>query len=314
MKKSLVIAGAVSAVALAPLSAQAFEFKVSGQVNQLISFGGDTLETEFFDNTTTGTRFRIVGSQAINDNLKAGFRYEAQKQDNASHTAEDSGSFEIRVSQVSLSGGFGKVVLGKGTTISDGSFEAYGLVNYMGGAGSWLGINGNLATGAAYRDGDGLSRGNVLQYHTPNFNGFSAAIGQNSGGGTGVALRYKGKVAGGTLVANIATDESDKSGRDFTGGSIAYKHSSGISASYSSGEYDNNGVESDWLMVGYTFGKTTVSYGTGSSGAGVDNDMDVIGLNYKPTKGMEIYLQRNSFDNADGTSGDAMSLGSRIKF
>jgi len=40
MKKSLVIAGAVSAVALAPLSAQAFEFKVSGQVNQLISFGG----------------------------------------------------------------------------------------------------------------------------------------------------------------------------------------------------------------------------------------------------------------------------------
>lgn len=316
MKKSLVVVSAVSAVALAPMSAQAFDFKISGQVNQAIIFGGDAEETSIVDNNTSGSRFRFKGSKEFGA-LKAGFRYEMQDQDNLSSSlGTDRADTEVRVSQVYVSGGFGKVTLGKGSSVSDGIFEAYGMINYMGGAESQLAYRGSVPV--AYRSNDGLSRQNVLRYDSPKFNGFSVAAAINgsqgdNGSGSGVALRYKGKVAGGTLVAQIASDEIDQ-GEEFTGGSIGYKHSSGISASYSFADRDDNDDESDWLMFGYSFGNTTVSYGTGTSGAGVDNDMNIIGVNYKPTKGMEIYFNRMSFDNANGVEGDTFSLGSRVKF
>lgn len=312
MNNKLLIAGVAAAV-LMPASAQAFEFKVSGQVHQALIFGGDTDDAVIVDNNTSGSRFRIKGSAPINDAVKAGFRYELQDQDNVSSSLSDKEDTEVRVSQIYLSGDFGKVSLGKGSSVSDGIFEAYGMINYMGGAESAAAYSGT--TDVAYRSNDGLSRKNILRYDSPKFNGFSVAVGTYSGGGEGVALRYKNKVAGGTLVAQYSADEVD-GGEEFTGGSIGYKSAMGLSASYSFAERDDKDDETEWLMFGYSFGKTTVSFGTGESGAstGDKNEMSIIGVNYKPVKGMEIYFNRMNFDNADGVDGDTFSIGSRVKF
>jgi predicted porin len=312
MKNKLLIAG-IAAAAVVPASAQAFEFTVSGQVNQAVVFGGDTDDAEIVDNNTSGSRFRFKGSKAINDAVKAGFRYEMQDQDNVSSSLTDREDTDVRVSQIYLSGDFGKFSLGKGSSVSDGIFEAYSLINYMGGAESAALYSGTTAV--AYSANDGLSRKNIVRYDSPNFGGFSVALGTYSGGGEGIALRYKNKVAGGTLVAQYSADEVD-GGEEFKGGSIGYKSAMGLSASYSFAERDDKDDETEWLMVGYSFGNTTISYGTGESGAstGSKNEMSIIGVNYKPVKGMEIYFNRMNFDNADGVDGDTFSIGSRVKF
>lgn len=302
---------------MAPMSSHAFDWKISGQVNQAVLFGGDVDDTTVVDNNSSGSRFRIKGSKDIAPGLKAGFRYELQDQDNNSSSLADRENTDVRYSDIWLNGSFGKLSLGKGDGAADGTFEAYGLIHYLGGSEAVGLFQG--ATSVAYRNVDGAGRVNRLRYDSPKLGGLKLAISLDNGDQNEVAAFYQTKLAGGTFRARLGAVSKDNADR--SSGSVAYKHSSGISASYSAGERDfDDGTtrETDWKMIGYTFGKTTVAYGAGESGQNAfgitDDKMNVLSLSYKPAKGMEIYLMRMDFENQDGTEGDAFALGSRVKF
>jgi len=319
--KKLLIASAVAAAVMAP-AAQA-KVSVSGQVNQAaILSGTDIDDVTIVDNNTSGSRFRFKAAKEFGG-LKAGMNYEIQLQDNSGTNLKDSlgssagtanGGGEVRVSNVWLSGDFGKIGIGKGSEAADGTFEGYGaLGHYLGGDLAWLAINGSLGANAVqYRANDAAGRANRIRYDSPKFGGASLALSLSNGDATSAALKYGGKIGGGKLVARIGLKDSDSV--DNTSGSIAYVAPFGLGVSYSFS--DKNDVKGNWVAVAYNFGKVVLQYGAGESDAsnGGDNEFSVLGVNYKPTKGVEIYLNYADGDNADGTGGDATYLGSRVKF
>ncbi len=325
MNKFMLGTGVACASLLVSLPSHSFDFNLSGQVNSAAVFGGDVEDLEVVDNNTSGSRFRIRGKQDFGGNYNTGFRLEFQDQDNVSNTLEDRTDTEVRVSDVFVGGPFGKIGVGKGDGATDSTFEAYGLLNYLGGAESWLLFAGVLDLN--YRSIDGIGRQNRIRYDTPNFGGFRAALSANSGDTNEVSFFYKGDVAGGTLDARAGFVDRDSG--DVTSSSIAYKHGIGFGLSYSFSEDDNPLAEreTDWLMASYTIGITTVSIGTGdfdqstiTNDEGVTtaltgtDEMSILGINIKPTPGLEIYANYVDFENRDGVDGDAFALGARIRF
>jgi hypothetical protein len=317
MKKALL----ALAVAGAAVSAQA-DTSVSGQVNSAVLFGGDVDDATTVDNNTTGTRFRIKSSKEVGS-VKYGARLEYQFQDNKSSDLADSlaaDSSEVRYSDVWVSGKAGKLGIGKGDGAANGTFEASGLLNFLGSSESHLLWSG--ATALAYEDIDGISRQNRVRYDSPKLGGgFRIALSLDNGDAQEFAVKYKGKILGGTVDARYGMVDRDIAGvsGDVESYSVAYKHDSGFGLSYSDGESDNGAAattEADWIQVAYDFGDFIISYGTGESGAvsAVSDEFDTVSLVYKPVKGVEVYLNFADFENATGVSGDATAIGSRFKF
>ena len=317
MKKALL----ALAVAGAAVSAQA-DTSVSGQVNSAVLFGGDVNDATTVDNNTTGTRFRIKSSKDVGA-ITYGARLEYQFQDNKSSDLNDSlatDSSEVRYSDVWISGKLGKLGLGKGDGAANGTFEASGLLNFLGSSESHLLWEG--ATALAYRDIDGISRQNRVRYDSPKLGGgFHIALSLDNGDAQEFAVKYKGKVAGGKLDARfgMVSRDAGAASDDVESYSIAYKHNSGFGLSYSDAEDDNAAgltLEANWIQVAYDFGDFIISYGTGESGAvsAVEDEFDTVSLVYKPVKGVEVYLNFADFENATGVSGDATAIGSRFKF
>lgn len=309
--KKLLIASAV-AVAIAAPAAQA-AVKISGQVSQAVLFGGDVTDVTTVDNATAGSRFRFKAAKKFGNGLTAGMRYELQAQDNSSSNGNDGTISEVRYSDIFLKGSFGKIAIGKGDGAANGTFESYGILNFLGASEAHLLYqNDGFFDGAGtdYRDIDGTSRENRIRYDSPNFNGFKFAATVDNGDKNEFAVNYNGKVGGGKLRVRAGIVDGDT--EELTSYSAAYKHGSGFGAAYSYGENDLTDADVDWKMLSYTFGKATISYGKGEESSG--DDLGILSLNYKPTKGVEVYLNKADWDNANLTEGDALSLGARFKF
>lgn len=311
MKKS-VIAAAVAAFVVSPVSFAGVKF--SGQVNSIAILDSDRDDIEIADNEHSGSRFRFTADKEFSS-LKVGAHYEIQLQDNDSLTLEDdltNDRGEVRYSTVWLSGDFGKISIGKGNSATEDTFEAHGFLgHYLAQDLTWLAVNGSLENPIAYRGQDGLSRVNRVRYDSPNFSGFTFAASQINGGTTDVAARYKGKLLGGGIVARLGFSSADDDALSRTQGSFAYKTPFGLGFAYSYGENDAD-FDTNWLNITYQVGKTVFSFGTGDDSN--DNEQTVLGVNYKPTKGVEIYLNTVDAENADGTEPSATYIGSRVKF
>ena len=79
-KKLLVLA--IAGVMTTPMVAHAVKYKLSGQVNRAIVFQDDGVQSavRHVDNTASGTRFRLKGSEEMGNGMKVGFNWEAQTQ------------------------------------------------------------------------------------------------------------------------------------------------------------------------------------------------------------------------------------------
>ena len=123
-----VVALIAALVFIAP--AQAFELKISGQVNQLIMWADNGNSRDFFvaDNDNSSSRFRFTGAQAV-DWGDIGFRIELEAQRNASNTLDipntGDGSFDFndRWIEAYFDSKFGKVSLGKGDGAANNTAE-----------------------------------------------------------------------------------------------------------------------------------------------------------------------------------------------
>jgi multidrug efflux pump subunit AcrA (membrane-fusion protein) len=165
---------------------------ISGLVNRAVNVADDGMSTKayFVDNDASNTRFRLVGTGKVTDDLTIGSRLEVALTSNESSEVsqddETPGNFgDVRWAEVSFdSKRFGKLSLGKGDTASNNSAEVdlsrtnvvqYASVAAIAGGLQFRDNDDNL-TGVkvsnAFNNLDGLSRQDRVRYDTPTFHGF----------------------------------------------------------------------------------------------------------------------------------------------
>ena len=208
---SPVVILAATTVLMVPVTSQAFEAKLSGQVSRMIVLPDDAAgdEIQFVDIGWSGSRFRFTGSEMAENGIKYGFRFEIQARENSSGAANggtlgDTGdNQDNRYQDLYFSGDFGKVSFGKGDGAANGSTEVDYSGTALSSAGAAIGDNyGNyqIAPGITFKSvfviNDALSRQNRVRYDTPDFNGFSLAGSLNQGNSSEIAARYKGDFGG----------------------------------------------------------------------------------------------------------------------
>jgi len=124
-----VLAVAVSSALAAPMAAQAVKYKLSGQINRAAVYqnDGESSDIQFIDNVSSGTRWRLTGSEDIGNGMKVDFNWEWQNSQNPSGAPIKSGDFgeaeTMRKAEVWFSGGWGKVSLGQGDGAGNGTTE-----------------------------------------------------------------------------------------------------------------------------------------------------------------------------------------------
>ena len=267
---------------------------ISGQVNRAVNLVDDGADTEayFVDNSASGSRFRLVGTAVLNDDLTLGTRMELGFSPNASSKVnqddmETDDSFDQRYADISLSSKrFGTLFLGKGDTSSNNTAEVdlsgtdvvqYASISDI--AGGMLFVQSsddNLSTikvSDAFKDFDGLSRKNRLRYDTPKFKGAYLSASWISDQRWDTSLWWGGKGYGfkvGTSAA-IAYINTDKNGEDSDyqyDGSFSILHEdTGLNFTLSGGmqEVDRQSDPSNvWVKVGWR--ADLVSYGKTSFG------------------------------------------------
>jgi predicted porin len=338
-----VLAVAVSSALATPMAAHAVKYKLSGQINRAAVYqnDGDRSDIQFVDNISSGTRWRLTGSEDIGSGNKVGFNWEWQNSQNPSNGGAPIGSADfgegetMRKAEVWFSGGWGKVSLGQGDGAGNGTTEvdlsdtwnvAYTGRSSFGGAVAWkTSAGGNITSGgttlthgATFSHFDAFSRYDRIRYDTPALGPVTIAL------SAGQADRYEGAVrwgqglGGGQISAGVFYGTSKDSGVDQRcGGSIAYLFAFGLNlqAQYSENEPTQVGAASvtkgkNWYAkIGYKFGNNAVSASYGESKdivAGFKDKGFQVAFNHNiPKAKVDLYagIQGNTLDVPGGTVG-----------
>ena len=224
-KKALTLA--VSGVVGAPMSTQAIEVSISGQVNRAIMWADDGRQNDVFfvDNTASNSRFRLTGSQDIGRGMKAGFKIEVHAATNAnfSQTIKQSGDKDLaagevstrgsgfnrailgrRVNELWFSGSFGKVSLGAGPGAADGSAEADLSNTFLASQALWTTWGGALT----FRTSGSLCQAGTTRSPTP------PAAGPGATPGVATVTTPVNRVVGGTACRSGVSIDSVTSNFD----------------------------------------------------------------------------------------------------
>lgn len=318
MKKKL-IALAVGAAVVAPTVTMATEITIYGRAHvsaDLLDDGADYSEVNLSSNAS---RLGFKGERQINPNLKAFFQIEQQI--NFASGSSDGGSVDLatRNTFVGLAGNFGKVQIGR----YDSPFKsARGPANLFG---DQVGDLRNLA-----RVGNGRfdeRYDNTIQYTTPKFNGFSAAVAysvhegvwaddDSSESAVSVALNYGNGPLEASLAYEQADEDTSRGERDGVRAAMAYKLTDAfkVVGFYQSVDHDDP-IElnrdlwtSDTLGVGGEFKfapNTAVKAMWMSRDADADeadSNMYVLGLEHKLDSAVRIYANYAKVDNDDNVN------------
>ena len=210
---------------------------LSGQINRAMNIvdDGDDTEAYFVDSDASNSKFRLVGTVKVDDDLTIGTRLEMalapnESSDVSQDNAESGDFFDQRYADLSLeSKRFGKVFLGKGDTASNNSAEVdlsgtdlvqYASIADLAGGMQFVESSSNNLTGIsvsdAFKDFDGLSRKSRLRYDTPTFKGAKLATSWISDKRWDAALFWGGKGYGfkAGAAAAVAYINTDKNGED----------------------------------------------------------------------------------------------------
>jgi predicted porin len=285
-------------------SAQAVDFKISGQINRAILWGdnGNDNDTKFVDNDNSSTRFRFTGSNTFDENWKAGIVWENQMESNSSSDTdidigENGDTADVTFTERKMEfyvdhTKFGKLLLGQGDTASNGTSEVdlsgTSVVNYssiedMAGGFNFRDDDDNVITsiGSAFSNFDGFSRRDRIRYDTPKFGPVYFSTSYMNGQSWDLAGRFAyewdgvGKLA---AAAHYTGADTQRDPFDQYSGSISFLHSSGLNLTASGGaRNDVSGRDEDpynlYGKLGYKFGKWALSADyTYSEHVGADND------------------------------------------
>jgi len=294
-----VLAVAVSSALAAPMAAHAVKYKLSGQINRAAVYAndGERSDIQFVDNQSSGTRWRLTGSEDIGGGTKVGFNWEWQNSQNPSGAPIGSADFgeaqTMRKAEVWFSGGWGKLSLGQGDGAGNGTTEvdlsdtwnvAYTGRSSFGSAVAWRFSGGTLPAGGTTIPGlthgstfshfDAFSRYDRIRYDTPALGPVTIALSAGQADLYEGAVRWSQGIGGGQISAGIFYGSfgggTATTGRSSYGGSIAYLFSFGLSlqAAYAENEsaQTNATKGKNWYAkIGYKFGNNAFSIGYGES-------------------------------------------------
>ncbi len=172
---------------------------------------GTNSQTGLADGMGATSRIGVKGNEDLGGGLKAMFQAEFGFAGGASQNSGLNG----RDTYVGLNGGFGTVLMGRISTLTDGTVSAYdafgnGNLGGIGVLGNWgVKVNGVNNSSGNFNAYDPLSRNNTtLAYVSPNFGGFTAGAayvfangvyGANNNNKTGAAINLMAKYANGPI-------------------------------------------------------------------------------------------------------------------
>ena len=262
-----VLAVAVSSALAAPMAAHAVKYKLSGQVNRALvaNDDGQQSDVQFVDNTSSGTRWRLTGSEEIGNGQKVGFNWEWQNgsnQNGSMRSAPGGDSQTMRKAEVWFSGGWGKVSLGQGDGAGNGTTEvdlsdtwnvAYTGRDSFGGAIAWRTSSGGtlpagdpafsldpddgsltfssgkLTHSDTFNHWDAFSRYDRVRYDSPALGPVTLAVSAGQQDLYEGAARWSQGIGGGQISAGLFYGQQAGKVDSRYGGSIAYLFSFGLS-------------------------------------------------------------------------------------
>ena len=193
MNRKLLAAALSGALAL-PMAAQGVDIEASGHVNRALVFSGlaGTDDPKHTDGAGSGSRFRFMGSQELENGVTAGVTLEYGVGNAA---ADGSWNPGVRHASVDLSGAFGKLALGQTAPathlIGYANFDDYAWLS-----GAEIGCDFCTASGmeSSVFTSFGPGRMEVVRFETPNLGPAKLSFSANGNKFWDAALR----VAGGT--------------------------------------------------------------------------------------------------------------------
>ena len=329
---------------------QALEVKLSGQVNRAVMWADNGKDTSILnvDNDNSSTRWRLTGSEAVNDSVTVGVVWENEFQSNDSSKVDvgqdndGNSEFNDRKLEAYFAMPFGKFSIGQGDGAANGTSEEdlsgttvimYSGVNDTAGSINFRDKNDTpIATvGSTRSNFDGLSRNDRLRYDTPSFGGATLSASFTNGDAYELAARYAADFDGlGKITTAIGyADSNDRSNPEYTqiGGSVSWLHTSGVNLTVSSGARDIDNTNRDpvnyYGKLGYKFDihAIAVEYGMTEDLSQNKDKSKNYGLAYviKPWNGVEFYGTYRSYKlDRDDTSNiediHQVMMGTRVKF
>ncbi|MBX2805877.1 MAG: porin [Hyphomicrobiales bacterium] len=299
--------------------------------------GGELDDGESADDVSLidedGSIFGFRGSATIKPGWTAGYRMEFEV------AGEQASSPELKQNNLWIeSEQLGRVTIGQASVATDGIAHIV-LANTWSNSAAFQNDIYTEFTAGSYGNFDG-GRGDLIRYDSPSIAGFilSASWSDDLNVETNdfqvadsdddevwdVTLRYSGEFNAFRLAAGIGyTDEGN--GDDIIQGSASIMHvPTGLFASFSAGEkefdggdsddywYINGGVEKTWL----SYGATTVYAEYGEYADGDDDTMWGAGLTQRfDAAALDIYLQYRHVEEDDGDDEfETFLLGTSIAF
>jgi predicted porin len=254
LRSGMLILALVSVILLIIPTAQAVDFKISGQINRAMLWGdnGNDDDVKFVDNDNSSTRFRFTGSNDFNEVWTVGIVWENQMESNSSADTDidigengDTGdvTFTERKMEFYVNHKkFGRLTLGQGDTASNGTSEVdlsgtdvvnYSSIEDMAGGFNFRTDDDVVVTsvGSAFSNYDGFSRRDRVRYDTPKFGPVYFSGSYMNGQIWDVAGRFAYQWEGfGKLAAAAHWTGADNQRDPYKqySGSISFLHSSGF--------------------------------------------------------------------------------------
>ena len=346
MKKTLLAVAltAASMTAVADMSVSGHVNYKAGLLEDFQSNGVDGAGNEDLTVGSAGTsesRFRILSSLEANG-LTYGSKIELGLGEPGRANA-----LNKRQNELYISGAFGKVTLGQGSSAGDGATEndfsgtyltAGDLTSWELGAGTAaaaattavnpvtgvveavaevVGTGGGLAENSS-KD---IGRVERLRYDAPTIGNLhlsaslNDATANDEGNDFAIAATYKLPSFAFT-VASVSADADDS---DIVEASIAGKMANFTAAlGFHTEENGGDDLEQTHVILGYNPGPFSVSVDfqtTETDSKSVDAETTGLNFVYRPTKGVELYAGARNAQAADGViDEDAFLMGARVKF
>ncbi|GGO81871.1 hypothetical protein GCM10011348_21880 [Marinobacterium nitratireducens] len=291
---------------------ESFEYRLYGQINQILMFADDGEKSEQFisDNSNSASRLGVIGKVDTPEGFEIGARLEAGYAQNPSNmvTMEArtiDAEFKARQINLHIGGDFGKLTLGRtdgannGNAESDLSGTTLALLQSPVGIGARLQFQDDGMYGPpvalVLNHQDFESRYDLIRYDTPEIGGavISASTGiKDDNDVYEIGSKIKHKFEGGSrLSAGLGYSAEMKDGvadkEETYGGSVSWLSSNGFNVSLTATrkvDDDESNPDADYrsVKIGYKKGRHAVAaiYGQGSDQGKEGDDATYAGVGY----------------------------------
>lgn len=198
MKKSLIALAALAVVSAASAQSSVTLYGVADMMVGKTDAVGAKVKAS--SGGLAASRWGVKGSEDLGGGLKAHFNFEsAVDLTTGAASGTPSKAMFDRGANISLSGGFGTVTLGKRWSALD---DVFGAAN--------SGLDSALSANAVWTNGYAYTADAQIHYATPGFSGFSAAVSTQLGGNTtsGKTTAFNIKYANGPVAAALGYENN----------------------------------------------------------------------------------------------------------